>query len=623
MKRQLSKAFLAFASFLLLLNPSNGLLKAQILHDNGPIFNNAGGGSGGANASVLYTTTYAMGTIGFGHQATAFNRVADDFVVPNCHWRIDSIVFFSYQTGSTTTSTMTGVNFRIWDSIPDASGSAVVFGDTTTNRMTRSVWSGAYRTTETTITNTTRPIMRNVCALNNVVLSTGTFWLDWSATGSLGSGPWAPPRTPINVAVTGNGRQRIGNTWNNALDGGTGTPAQGFPFLIYGTILDPVADAGADQSACPGSSVTIGGTPSGSGGQGALTYSWTPSVSLSSGTAANPTASPSATTTYVLSVTDSSGCTVVDTTVVTVGSIASNFLIADTTICANDNITLDAGAGNSFVWSNGATTQTITVGSGTFSVAVDNGSGCLSIDTVVVAAAAEVTILGNGTFCQQAGDTLTADISCASYQSNTGATTQSIIVSSSGFYSVTVVDGNGCTSLDTFSIVAIPAPTAAFSFSVGAAGLTYSFTDQSTGGATSYAWNFGDGGTSTLASPSHTYTASGNYSVTLIASNACGSDTSTQSLTVTDVASALPFANVSLYPNPASSKFEFAVSGLNLGNLQVEMMDVQGKVCKTWTYESVAQGIVERVDASKFAKGVYFLRFSNAEGMDMRKLVIE
>ena len=53
------------------------------------------------------------------------------------------------------------------------------------------------------------------------------------------------------------------------------------------------------------------------------------------------------------------------------------------------------------------------------------------------------------------------------------------------------------------------------------------------------------------------------------------------------------------------------------------MMDVQGKVCKTWTYESVAQGIVERVDASKFAKGVYFLRFSNAEGMEMRKLVIE
>ncbi|MEY3442273.1 MAG: hypothetical protein RLZZ519_554, partial [Bacteroidota bacterium] len=465
MKRQLSNLFLAIACFLLVSNLA-GTANAQILYDNGPIFNNAGGGAGGANASVLYTTTFTMGTIGFGHQATAFNRVADDFVVPNCHWRIDSIVFFSYQTNSPTTSTMTGVNFRIWDSIPDAVGSAVVFGDTTTNRMTRTTWSGVYRVTETTLTNTARPIMRNVCALNNVVLSSGTFWLDWSATGSLASGPWAPPRTPINVAVTGNGRQRTGSTWNNALDGGTGTPAQGFPFIVYGTILDPVADAGADQSVCPGGTATLGGTPSGSGGQGSLTYSWTPSNSLNNGAASNPTASPAATTTYVLSLTDSSGCTVLDTTVLTIGSVASNFLPSDTTICPLDNITLNAGAGNSYTWSNGATTQTITVGSGTYSVAVDNGSGCLSVDTVVVTAAPTVTILGNGTFCQQAGDTLTADISGASYQWNTGATTQSIIVSSTGFYSVTVVDGNGCTSLDTFSIVAIPAPTAAFTFSV-------------------------------------------------------------------------------------------------------------------------------------------------------------
>jgi len=53
---------------------------------------------------------------------------------------------------------------------------------------------------------------------------------------------------------------------------------------------------------------------------------------------------------------------------------------------------------------------------------------------------------------------------------------------------------------------------------------TVNFQNTSTN-ATSYTWNFGDGGTSTDASPSHTYTVDGLYTVTLVAdAGACGSD---------------------------------------------------------------------------------------------------
>ncbi len=55
--------------------------------------------------------------------------------------------------------------------------------------------------------------------------------------------------------------------------------------------------------------------------------------------------------------------------------------------------------------------------------------------------------------------------------------------------------------------------------------LTVSFTDQSTGGVTSWDWDFGDGGTSTAQNPSHQYTAAGDYTVTLTVTGACGSDT--------------------------------------------------------------------------------------------------
>jgi PKD repeat protein len=69
-------------------------------------------------------------------------------------------------------------------------------------------------------------------------------------------------------------------------------------------------------------------------------------------------------------------------------------------------------------------------------------------------------------------------------------------------------------------------PTAAFvgSPTSGDAPLTVDFTDQSTGGPTSWSWDFGDTGSSSAQNPSHTYTAVGTYTVTLTVSNAYGSD---------------------------------------------------------------------------------------------------
>ncbi len=72
----------------------------------------------------------------------------------------------------------------------------------------------------------------------------------------------------------------------------------------------------------------------------------------------------------------------------------------------------------------------------------------------------------------------------------------------------------------------------------GVAPLSVSFTDQSSNNPTSWSWNFGDGGTSTAQNPSHNYTNSGDYSVTLTVSNEFGSDNQTRTsyISVTDPA---------------------------------------------------------------------------------------
>ena len=64
---------------------------------------------------------------------------------------------------------------------------------------------------------------------------------------------------------------------------------------------------------------------------------------------------------------------------------------------------------------------------------------------------------------------------------------------------------------------------------IGCIPFIVNFTDQSSNNPTSWSWEFGDGGTSTEQNPSHTYKdSSGDYTVILIATNSCGSDTATK-----------------------------------------------------------------------------------------------
>ncbi|MFN3940127.1 MAG: PKD domain-containing protein, partial [Chitinophagales bacterium] len=205
------------------------------------------------------------------------------------------------------------------------------------------------------------------------------------------------------------------------------------------------------------------------------------------------------------------------------------------------------------------------------------------------------------------------------YAWSTGATTQEIVVTTSGTYSVTVTNpSSGCSVSDAITLTVNYTPTASFTYT--AAGLNVNFTNTSTGGA-SYSWNFGDGGTSVETNPSHTYGAAGTYTVTVTVTNACGSDFYSAVLSVSTGIEELALANATqIYPNPTSGK---AVVDFNLDafyNVSLQLVNSLGQT----VWEAVPGNIMQskmEIDLSGLADGMYTMQIT-ADGYSFSKPIV-
>ena len=205
-----------------------------VIDERATMVTHPGAGAGGTDESRLQNTSLSMTGLGLAGNGANF-RLADDFVIPAGGFTVTSITVYGYQTGSTTTSTFNNMTFRIWNGDPSVAGSTVVFGDTTTNRFSTSSFSNIFRTTETTIGATNRPVMAITASGLNIPLAAGTYWLDFSAVGTLAATAFFPPKTTIGQTTTGNALQFTvaTTTWGPANDGGTLT-RQGMPMTIEG-----------------------------------------------------------------------------------------------------------------------------------------------------------------------------------------------------------------------------------------------------------------------------------------------------------------------------------------------------------------------------------------------------
>jgi predicted transcriptional regulator len=242
---------------------------------------------------------------------------------------------------------------------------------------------------------------------------------------------------------------------------------------------------------------------------------------------------------YSLTMTDANGCSASASTTIVNGINPQASISAGgaTTFCQGGNVVLNAAGGTSFLWNNGATTQSISVTTpGNYSVMVTNVAGCSAMSNstmvnVLQAPNAVATAYGATTFCQ-GGSVIIATSGGTTYTWSNGSTAQSITPITSGTYSVIVTGSNGCTATsNAINVTVNPTPTAVITPSGATTFCEGSSVNLvATGGAT-YAWNNGSTN-ATLA-----VTAGGTYTVTVTNAGGC-TDTETMTVTVNEVPSA-------------------------------------------------------------------------------------
>ncbi len=186
---------------------------------------------------------------------------------------------------------------------------------------------------------------------------------------------------------------------------------------------------------------------------------------------------------------------------------------------------------------------------------------------------------------------------------------------------VTNVFGTGSTQLPGYISVLNP-PIAGFSF-VGA-GATVSFTDAAVG-STSSSWNFGDGTSSTELSPSHTYTASGTYTVTQTVSNACGSITLQQTVVVVVVGTneGVWLNQFRLFPNPNIGRFTVEMSGLPERNVAFDLINSLGQIVHSEIVDFSSGSLIKQFDFGQLPSAVYTLRIQGEGAAIYRKVIVQ
>lgn len=397
--------------------------------------------------------------------------------------------------------------------------------------------------------------------------------------------------------------------------------------ITVGVLPLPPIDGGADDTVCVGEPFSLTAT-------GAPFYQW---MSAGQFLGNNPTITDTiaVNTLYEVTGVSNDGCSAIDSVLVTALALPNVIASPNTAICSGafTNIAVTGNA-QTYVWNQGLGTgmawSVIPSATTTYSVTGTDANGCSATDSVTVTvnpamiadAGPDIDICeGDSTTLMGIGFGGQGTFSFLWQPGNFAGALYTVSPSQTTTFALTAIDANGCSGTDSVTVNYHPNPVALFSST--STGLTTLFTDMSTGNITSWQWDFGDGNSSTMQSPAHTYAMGGNYTVTLTVTTIWGCsgvpDTNTVSVLV---ANDEPFAfenEMAVYPNPTQGKVHLKV---NQGEIiaRIKISDMTGKAFSLIEGEG---GVEQILDLSLLPAGLYLVEVETDKGMKIGKVVLQ
>ena len=266
----------------------------------------------------------------------------------------------------------------------------------------------------------------------------------------------------------------------------------------------------------------------------------------------------------------------------------------------------------SYVWSNGATSQTVNnLPSGTYIVTVTDANGCIAQMSLtitqpqssIVTTATQVNVLCYGNPSGSIDLSVSGGTGPYMYSWSNGSTTQDISNLAGGSYTGTVTDVLGCTSSASVTITQPSAFSITTTSTDEMMGMDGTATVTVSGGTPNYMYYWMPGGATT---PSITGLAAGTYSVTVLDANGCGD---TLEVMVGSQASLdeAGLTSIVLYPNPSATTITVSNSASTAFD-QVGVYTSEGRLL----FEFALGGNESRIlDISSWSPGRYVLKHAS------------
>ena len=399
--------------------------------------------------------------------------------------------------GGSTTLTTGGAGTYVWSpaaglSCTTCTGPTATPSVTTTYTVTGTLVTGCSNTATVTVTVNDLPTITAtnnspVCAGTDILLtgtatSTANYTYNWAGPGGFTATTAGTAATTNTVSATTLSTWGGGYIYILTVTDGNGCTATATTTATVNA-LPTITFTPALPVICLNDNITITAS-------GGTSYSWVADATLSCTTCAGPVATPTANTTYSVTVTDANGCQNTASITVTVNPLPT--VTATTTtnpICTGNSSILNAGGDAiSYTWSpatalsctacgvtvatpTATTTYTVTgtsalgcqnTASITISVnplptvtATDNSPVCAGGDLLLTGTAAGTT---DFTYSWAGPGGFTASTAASTAATNTVTATTSSLWSGSYVYTLTVTDGNGCVAMATTAASVNPLP---------------------------------------------------------------------------------------------------------------------------------------------------------------------